>query len=297
MNILVTGASGFIGRALCAQLQSDHRVFGLCRRPPSPPLPSRVVPVFALAEIDAPLDAVINLAGENIGAQRWTASRRQVLRASRIGFTAQLGTALAARGQRPALWINASAVGYYGDRPGAVLAEDVPAADDFAARLCVDWETEARAAAQRVGARRLCLLRLGVVLGGGGLLAQLDRPFRLGVGAVMGPGHQHMAWISLDDVVAALRGALVDEAYDGVINLVAPQAVRQRDFADALARALHRPRWLRLPAAVLRPLLGQMADLVLFDQQVLPARLQALGFSFAYPELASALRRAVHRDA
>ncbi len=288
MNILLTGASGFIGSALRQRLPAGDRVYALSRRPQR--LRGGGIPIAAVAQIDAPLDAVINLAGENIGARRWSAARRRALRESRIDFTGQLGEQLAAAGQRPTVWINASAVGYYGDRPGVALTEAAPAGRDFAAQLCADWEQAAAIAAQRVGATRLCLLRLGVVLGAGGMLARLRLPFALGLGAVLGPGHQQMAWIGLDDGVEVLSRALRDPAYSGSFNLVAPQTLSQQDFAAALARALRRPLLLRLPAPVLRLLMGAMADLLLFDQQVLPARLQRLGFEFRQPDAGTALR-------
>ncbi|ORE87344.1 hypothetical protein ATO7_09892 [Oceanococcus atlanticus] len=288
MNILLTGATGFIGQALLARLQA-HRVWCLVRGPAT--LPAHARAIHDVAQIDQPLDAVINLAGENIGARRWSAARKQALRDSRIALTQALGQALQASGQRPAHWINASAVGFYGDAPGRVLDERSPAGDDFAAHLCADWEDSARRAA---GEARLVIVRLGVVIGDGGMLDKLRWPFRLGLGAVMGPGPQHMPWVALDDAVAAIVQTLEQSQFQGVYNLVAPEAVSQRAFAQALGRAVHRPVLWRFPRPLLRIMMGEMADLVLVDQQVRPARLLDAGFAFRYPRVDAALEAAFH---
>lgn len=297
MNILLTGASGFIGTALRARLGNEHRLFGLSRQAPARLNWTDATPIQRLEEIGAPIHAVINLAGENMGARRWSAARKQALRSSRIDLTHALARQLADQGQQPAVWINASAVGIYGNRPGEVVSETSPPAEDFAARLCVDWESAAGDAASRLGVQRHCCLRLGVVLGPGGMLDKLRLPFSLGLGAVMGPGDQHMAWISLEDAVSAIVRALNDEEFSGPINAVAPEAANQRRFADTLAAVLHRPRLFVAPAPLLRLLMGQMADLLLFDQRVEPACLQARQFAFAHPTLESALRWSVRVDA
>lgn len=290
MNILLTGASGFIGSALRAQLGSDHHVYGLTRQPPARLNWADATPVQGIDAINAPIHAVINLAGENIGARRWSDARKQALRNSRIELTRSLARQLADQNQHPAVWINASAVGIYGDQPGSVITESTPPGDDFAARLCADWEAAAAEAANRLQVPRQCSLRLGVVLGPGGMLDKLRLPFSLGLGAVMGPGNQHMPWISLEDAITAIVRALSDEAFAGPINAVAPEAADQRTFANTLAAVLHRPRLLVAPAPMLRLLMGQMADLLLFDQRVQPAALQAQQFAFAHPTLESALR-------
>ena len=293
MNILLTGASGFIGMALRARLGHEHRIFGLTRQASARLNWPDATPVQRIEAIDEPIHAVLNLAGENIGARRWSDARKQALRNSRIDLTHALARQLADQGQRPAVWINASAVGIYGDRPGDLITEDTPAADDFAARLCVDWEAAAAEAANRLQVPRLCSLRLGVVLGPGGMLDKLRLPFALGLGAVMGPGNQHMPWISLEDAVSVIVRALGDEAFAGPVNAVAPEAADQRKFADTLAAVLQRPRLFVAPAPVLRLLMGQMADLLLFDQRVQPTQLQAQQFAFAHPSLESALRWAM----
>lgn len=296
MNILLTGASGFIGSALRARLH-EHRVYGLTRQAPSALNWEHGIPIRGVESITEPVDAVINLAGENIGARRWTQARKNVLRESRIEFTRRLAQQLRHCGQRPRLWINASAVGYYGDRPGLPVNENSAPAQDFAAELCADWEAAAHQAADELQVSRRCILRLGVVLGDGGMLSQLHWPFRLGLGAVMGPGPQSMAWISLDDVCAVIGTCLADSRFEGTMNLVSPTTTTQREFAHGLGRQLGRPVWMRLPAPVLRILMGQMADLILFDQQIQPRRLQQLGYDFQHPELQSALTAALNPHA
>lgn len=292
MNILLTGASGFIGSALRAHLHA-HRVYGLTRQKPAELNWAHGFPVRSVESITEPVEAVINLAGENIGARRWTDARKSALRQSRIDLTRRLAQQLRNCGQRPKLWINASAVGYYGDRPGQPLDEDSAAAQDFAAQLCSDWEAATHHAADELRVSRRCILRLGVVLGRGGMLRQLQWPFRLGLGAVMGPGHQHMAWIGLNDVCSVIETCLADSRFDGTMNLVAPTTNTQQEFAKGLGNQLGRPVWMRLPAPVLRILMGQMADLILFDQQVQPWRLQQLGYQFQHPHLDSALAAAL----
>lgn len=287
MNILITGASGFIGRQLLPWLD-DHQLWCLVRGATS--LPPHVHTVTQIEQIDQPLDMVINLAGENIGAKRWSDRRKQALRDSRIALTQELGQALLQAGQKPAHWINASAVGYYGDRPGCTLKEDAEPGADFAACLCCDWE---RSAEQAANGARLVILRLGVVIGPGGMLDKLRLPFRLGLGAVMGPGAQCMPWIALDDVVAAIVKAVNDVHMQGVYNLVAPVGVTQLEFAKTLGRVMQRPVLFRFPTSLLRLMMGEMAELVLVDQNVSSQRLSDAGFEFAYPDMAHALDAAL----
>lgn len=296
MNILLTGASGFIGSALRARIGDQYRIYGLTRQAPTRLDWRDAHAIQRVEEVDGPVHAVINLAGENIGARRWSDARKQALRSSRISLTRALARQLADQGQQPAVWINASAVGFYGNQPETAVTEETPPGDDFAAQLCADWETAATEAASLLQVPRLCCLRLGVVLGPGGMLDKLRLPFALGLGAVMGPGNQHMAWISREDAVTTIVRALSDEAFVGAVNAVAPEAIDQRRFADTLASVMRRPRLFGAPAPILRLLMGQMADLLLFDQRVQPARLQAHQFAFAHPTLESALRWALQSD-
>ncbi len=287
MNILLTGATGMIGATLLPLLRG-HDIWCLVRRAVPEKTLGHGKPVRSIAEITAPLDAVINLAGENIGAARWSDSRKTMLRESRVEFTSALIEQLAQSRQTPIVWINASAVGYYGDRPGQSITEDTPAGDDFAARLCADWEA---AAASYPHAQRRVVLRLGVVIGRGGVVGKLSLPFKLGLGAIMGPGNQLMPWISLDDTCRIILQALGDTRYDGVFNLVAPERLHQRGFAQALARHFKRPLLMRIPAPALKLLMGEMSVLLLGDQNVRPERLAELDFEFHHPDIDSALRQ------
>ncbi|GAB3255979.1 hypothetical protein GCM10027296_25500 [Chitinimonas naiadis] len=190
---------------------------------------------------------------------------------------------------QPAVWVQASAIGYYGVRPaGESLDEQSAAGEGFMSELCVRWETSAQAAA---GLRlRQVVLRLGLVFGRGGALAPLLLPFRLGLGGRMGSGKQIMSWIHLDDVLALIARSLADSGMQGTYNAVAPEAVAQAEFARRVGQVLHRPAWLPLPAQPIRLLLGEMAQLFVDGQRVRPARLLAARFAYRYPSLNSALR-------
>lgn len=291
MNILLTGASGFIGQQLQQALGDDHTLWLHFRRPPRAGEVHHGTVVRDLNALPTAMDAVINLAGENIGAKRWSAVRQQQLRESRIPFTQQLIAALAAQGQQPAVWINASAVGAYGSQPGKELDEFSPPASDFPALLCRDWEDMALSA-QRLGPLRQVILRLGVVIGDGGVFRQLRLPFALGLGAIMGSGRQHMPWVAIDDVINVIRCALTDARYAGVINTVGPTPATQREFSRALATTLRRPLLFRAPAPLLRLAFGDMSSLLLADQKVVPRRLSQWGYTFQHPTIAHALEAA-----
>jgi uncharacterized protein (TIGR01777 family) len=293
MELLITGGTGFIGRALCRRLLADgHRLTVLSRWPRRVPAlcGAGVSAVASLSELprDRRFDAVINLAGEGIADRPWSAARKQLLRDSRIGVTAALCDWIAAAASPPALLISGSAVGYYGSRGDQLLDEAAPVGADFAAHLCRDWEVEA-ARVEALGVR-LCLLRTGLVLGGdGGMLARLKLPFSLGLGGRLGDGRQWMSWIHRDDLVALIVYLLDHPTLQGPFNGTAPEPVTNADFTRALARALRRPALLPMPAFALRLALGEMAGLLLGGQRVLPQRALEAGFEFRYPTLPAAL--------
>jgi uncharacterized protein (TIGR01777 family) len=294
LRVAITGASGLIGRSLAAFLTSGgHEVMRLVRRA-ARPRTSDVAWRPELGEIDAAalegVDAVVHLAGENVGAGRWTAARRAAIRDSRIQGTRVLADALARARRPPRVLISASAVGYYGDRGDEALVEESPSGTGFLAGVCRAWEASAAPAA---GAGiRLVTLRLGVVLAaGGGALARMLPPFRLGLGGPVGSGRQVVSWIALDDVVGAIHHLLFADSVAGAVNACAPGSVTSADLARTLGRVLRRPALLPLPAAAVRLAFGEMGEVLLLESaRVRPARLVASGFRFLHPDLEGALR-------
>jgi uncharacterized protein (TIGR01777 family) len=298
MNILITGATGFVGRRLCEMLhQAGHTVRALSRDSVAAkqrvPLLKEVFPWNPLQELP-PLqafegcDAVINLAGESI-AGRWTAPKKQLIRDSRVLGTKNLVNALAQLSSRPKVLISASAIGYYGDRGEETLTEDAAPGSDFLAQVCRDWENEALKA-ESLG-MRVVRLRIGLVLGrGGGTLQALLPLFRVGLGGPLGSGRQWWSWIHRDDLCRLIVQILANESISGPVNATAPQPVRQKEFAQVLGRVLRRPAFLPTPAFALKIALGEFADGILASQRALPRRAQEMGYRFQFEELEGALR-------
>jgi uncharacterized protein (TIGR01777 family) len=291
MQVLVAGASGLVGTALVAGLRvRGHDVLRLVRRVPRSSEELRWQP--GLQALDPSVldkvDAVVNLAGENIAAGRWTAGRRHLIRASRLETTKTLVRAMV-ENPRQRVLVNASAVGIYGDRGSEMLSENSMPGEGFLAELCVDWEDEAFAASFS-GARVVCL-RLGLVLSSrGGVLARMTPAFRLGLGCSFGDGSAWMSWIALPDLVAVIIRCLEDKNISGPVNAVAPQFVTNAEFSDALAAALNRKRFFRAPRFLLKLLFGEMAEeTLLASTRVQPAVLQKLGFEYTLPSLPEAL--------
>ena len=292
MRIALTGAGGLVGGALAGALRSrGDEVVRLVRRKARGPDEITWNPARGPEPPDslAGLDALVHLAGAGIADRPWTAARRRELVESRVGSTARLAEALAAGG--PRVMVVASAVGYYGDRGSEVLDESAAPGEGFLADLVRDWEGAAEPA--RAAGARTAHLRYGVVLTPrGGALARMLPAFRLGFGARLGSGEQYFAWVSLDDAVAAVLAALADDALAGPVNVVAPEAVTNRQFTAALAGALRRPAPFAAPAWLLRLALDGLAEEgLLASQRVVPARLEAAGFPFRDRELAGCLDR------
>jgi uncharacterized protein (TIGR01777 family) len=296
MRILVTGGTGFIGKPLVHRLllRGDD-VTVLSRRPTS------VQAIFGEAAEawsslsawtpDRAFDAVINLAGEPIIDRPWTAARTQVLRDSRIGITNQLITAMENAAQKPAVFLSGSAIGIYGDTGSVDITEQAPAADDFGARLCDEWE-QAALPAEALGVR-VCLLRTGLVLhADGGMLKKMQLPFKLGLGSRLGDGRQIMSWIHRHDYLNALLFLLDHPDCRGAFNLTAPMPVSNRAFTAELARSLQRKAFLVTPKWALKPVLGERSLLLFGGQRALPAALLARGFAFRFQTLADALESA-----
>jgi uncharacterized protein (TIGR01777 family) len=294
MRIIVAGGSGFLGRALTTRLQERGDDVTILSRRPSALHHVAWNPDDARgtwSEQLATADAVVNLSGAPVDRGRWTDARKAELVRSRLGTTRTIVEALDHRHSR-ALLLNASAVGYYGSHGDEELTEATPAGQGFLASLCEEWEAEALKASPR---RRVVLLRTGLVLDAtSGALARLLLPFRLGVGGPLGSGRQFWPWIHREDWVRLVLFAIDDGRVHGPLNLTAPNPVSNRDFSRALGRVLRRPAILPAPSFVLRLLLGEMADaMVLGGQRAMPARAQALGFTFAFPDLEEALRSLV----
>jgi uncharacterized protein (TIGR01777 family) len=302
MKVAITGGSGLIGTALAANLQADgHQVVRLVRRTPQSTDEVRWDPRAADAGDPAldGIDACVHLAGAGLGEHRWTARYKAEIRASRVLATGALATALAAAKPTPSVLITASAIGWYGDTGGQEVTEDAPAGKGFVSRLVHDWETAtAPAAAKGI---RVAHTRSGLVLAaGGGVLARLATPAKLGALPRFGSGSQVTSWIALTDELRAIRFLLDADGADdrsGPYNLTAPNPVTNAELTAALRRAFSKPdfRWLRVPEPVLRLAVGEVSSELLTSARVLPHRLLAAGFTFKYPTIDAALAAELRR--
>jgi uncharacterized protein (TIGR01777 family) len=300
MKVVVAGGTGFIGSSLIPLLrQEGHDVVVLTRDPKRSPLTPPATRVRWDGETQGEwtahvqgADAVINLAGESIGGGRWTASRKQRIVASRVNATRALLESIRLGEKKPSVFISSSAVGYYGPVESGDVTEDHPPGSGFLADVCLRWEQEASAMGEL--GPRVVVLRTGVVLGEkGGALEKMLLPFRLYAGGPVGSGRQWFPWVHRDDVAGVILFALGNAALAGPVNVVAPESVDMKAFCAALGRALSRPSWLHVPAPALRAALGEMADMILTGQPVVPAKLLTLGYGFRYPALAAALASVV----
>jgi len=299
MRVVIAGGSGFLGLPLAQRLSAEgHDVLILTRRSD---FMAGHGGVRAMAwtphgeaggwasEIDG-AGAVVNLAGESIGAKRWTAGRKQRILESRLLATRSVVAAIRRAAVPPSVLVNGSAVGYYGPHGDEIVTEETRAGADFLAHVCVQWEAEAeRASSDRT---RVVCMRTGLVLEtSGGALPQMLPPFRLGVGGPLGTGHQYWPWIHRDDWMALVRWTIQSPSVSGPVNATAPQPVTNQEFAAALGRAIRRPALLPMPAFALRLILGEMADgLLLSGQRAVPQRAERGGFTFRYAHVDEALQ-------
>lgn len=296
MDVLITGGSGFLGRALTARLRDDGVGVTWLSRDARKRAPDGVrVRTYESLRPDDAFDAVVNLAGAPIADRRWSTSRRRVLRESRLGPTQSLVDWIQGAATRPRVLLSGSAIGWYGAQGDTALDETSAPHVEFQHALCAEWE--ACAAQATTFGVPVVLLRTGVVLHpDGGVLARMLLPFRLGLGARLGNGTQVMSWIAREDWVEAARWLLqrhLETAADapvGAVNLTSPEPVRNGEFTATLARVLHRPAVFAAPSPVLRAALGEMATLLIDGQRVLPKRLVEAGFVFRHPRLEPALR-------
>jgi uncharacterized protein (TIGR01777 family) len=293
MQVLVTGSHGLVGSQLVALLTSQgHQVVRLVRKQSQP---GEISWNPERGELDKAqlegFDAVVHLAGDNIASGRWTAEKKARIRESRVGGTTLLCHTLASLKKPPAVLVSASAIGYYGDRGEEVLTEESSAGKGFLAEVCQDWETSTKPA-QDKGIRTV-MLRIGVVLStAGGALKMMLPPFKMGVGGNLGSGKQYMSWIALEDLVGIIQHVLVTADLNGPLNAVAPNPVTNSRFTEDLGKALHRPTIFPVPQFAAHLLLGEMADELLYAScRVLPKKLFASNYAFAYPELDAYLQR------
>ena len=295
MRILITGGTGFIGQALCPRLQAAGHEVVILTRQSSARLPSGVSSaVTRLDDLDAgEFGGVINLAGAPIGDARWTPSRRKLLLDSRVETTAKVIEWMARAARRPQALVSASAVGYYGEQGDRPITEETPPTPGFTHELCAAWEREAeRAVALGV---RVCLMRTGVVLDrDGGALAKMLPAFRLGAGGRLGTGRHYFPWIHREDSAAICQWLLENPEARGAYNAGAPNPVTNAEFTRALGRAIGRPTVLPMPEAALKLLFGEMSELLLVSDRMLPKRLVDEGFKFKYPDLERALAAIFH---
>ena len=301
MRVLISGATGFIGRALCRHLVSKGDEVWVLSRRPAQALASLegVGRAFAwdaasyepAAEAFEGVDAVVNLTGEPV-VGLWTKAKREAIWASRVDSTQLLVAAMSKLDKRPETLISASAIGYYGEKGEADVNEESPPANDFLGRVAVAWEAAALRAELR-GVRVVCL-RTGIILGpGGGALQAMLLPFKLGAGGPLGSGKQWWSWVSLDDVIRLIDFALRTSGVEGPLNVTAPRPVRQKDFATTLGRVLHRPAFLPAPAFALKLALGEFSTELLSSKKVLPRKAERLGYRFQFSDLEVCLRHII----
>lgn len=297
MKILVTGGTGFIGSALIQRLHiAGHDILVYSRDPESGrrklPTGVRFSPPPSTLPADSQIEVIINLAGEPIGQKRWSKQRKSMLLQSRLDTTQELVDYIARSRTRPKLLLSGSAVGFYGNQQNNNVDEYSEPEDCFSHTLCQRWEEQALVA-EEYGVR-VALLRIGVVIGkDGGVLKKMRLPYLLGAGATLGSGNQWLSWIHLDDLVALADYLINAPDSAGIYNATAPNPVTNREFTQALAAAVNRPAFFKLPAMPLRWLLGEMSELLLHSQRVFPERARQMGFRFQYPEISTALEQAM----
>lgn len=304
MHVAIAGGTGFIGRAVCGELlQAGHEVTVLTRD--ASRASGRVSEGVKVAqwsperseelrEVLLAKDAVINLSGESVAAQRWTPEFKQKLVDSRVNSTRALVQGIRSAEPRPQVLVNASAVGIYGNRGEEELTESSPPGTGFLAELAIRWEQSADEA-RELGVR-VVKLRIGIVLGeGGGALEKMLLPFRLFVGGPFDSGQQWFPWIHLDDVTGITLHALTNNVVDGAVNAVAPGIVRLGEFCKALGRVMGRPSWLPVPGFALRLVAGELGESLLWSQHVVPQVALQTGYAFRYPQVEQALQQVLRK--
>ena len=286
MNVLLTGASGLIGKAIKSELtKRGNTVYPLVRNRHEGPFVYMQENDEIFLDQSIHLDAIINLAGANISERRWSRKVKEQIVQSRVRTTATLSTAIANLNRKPEVYLSASAIGYYGVHSSSILSESSPAGKDFLAQLAVDWE-KATEPAQAAGIRT-CLLRFGLVLSpSGGMVKNLLLPFRLACVGPIGSGHQMLSWISLPDTISIMKELIKDKRLSGAINLVSGQPASSQEFARALSKSIKRPALPKIPAGIVRMMFGEVADAALLvGAKVSSERVSELGINLQHTDL------------
>ena len=286
MNVLLTGASGLIGKAIKSELtKRGNTVYPLVRNRHEGPFVYMQESDEIFLDQSIHLDAIINLAGANISERRWSRKVKEQIVQSRVRTTLTLSTAIANLNRKPEVYLSASAIGYYGVHSSSILSESSPAGKDFLAQLAVDWE-KATEPAQAAGIRT-CLLRFGLVLSpSGGMVKNLLLPFRLACVGPIGSGHQMLSWISLPDTISIMKELIKDKRLSGAINLVSGQPASSQEFARALSKSIKRPALPKIPAGIVRMMFGEVADAALLvGAKVSSERVSELGINLQHTDL------------
>lgn len=288
MKILVTGGTGFIGRPLVEVLKKDGHEVVVVRRSDADLVREPLAPEFTNG-----VEAVIHLLGENLSEGRWTAARKSALWNSRVNSSRNLLASFAAA---PKIVLSASAIGYYGDREAEELTESSKKGDGFLSDLCAAWEEPFLEKQKEWSQTRFAQMRKGVVFAStGGAFEKMLLPYKMYFGGRLGPGTQWMSWVMLEDVVEVYRQALSDARFQGPVNVVAREPLMQKTFANEINQRLGHPMGPGVPAFVLKAALGEMSEVVLASQLVLPARLTDWEFHYQYPGIAQALQKLMPR--
>ncbi|REL29785.1 TIGR01777 family oxidoreductase [Thalassotalea euphylliae] len=294
MNILITGGTGLIGQAFIKRFVNEHSFTVLTRHPDKG---SPIKNVTYIGTLDGfenldKFDAVINLQGEPIFGKRWNAYQKQQLIQSRVQVTQQLVSLINKSQNPPSTLLSGSAIGYYGRQTELDIDESFATPyEEFSHQLCQSWEIAALKANTKT---RVCLLRTGIVLSPeGGALAQMAPPFKFGLGAVIANGQQVMSWIHIDDMTKAMNFLLTASSIEGEVNFTAPNPASNKIFSDELASAYHRPRVMCMPAFVVNLMFGEVAELLVFGQHVIPKKLLDAGYTFEFPQLSQALKNLI----
>lgn len=297
MKWIMAGGTGMIGKALCRLLvEQGHQVWILSRDPQPTRLPPGAKGVLwdgktpaGWQELVEEADVLVNLAGENLGAARWTAQRKALFLRSRVESGQAIVQAVRNATHRPAVVLQASAIGYYGNTGDTIVDESSSPGNDFLSQLVVEWE-RTTAPLEDLHVRRV-VMRTGVVLASDGdVLNKFKLTFKWFIGGSLGGGQQWVPWIHMDDLVQAMLSLALDETAEGPYNLVGPAPLRNADFGRALGKRMRRPYWINTPVFALRMVLGEMSQLVLEGQRALPARLEQAGYTFEFADLETALR-------